>query len=309
VARAKPEWIAVLMVGGGTLFTLAVLPIVAWKPQFLLFRFALYDYLRTFNLNLGETIHANVLASVTVILLPLTLALVLKPAQPWRLRIGFAILFVISLGIQILTQSRGAYVATLVSLPFVAILFQPRLVYAAPIGLAGIIGLAIRSGMTGILDLVSTDGSLSGWAGRVEIWSRSIDAIHDFAFTGIGFGTFMLVIPFIYPLQVSIEGLPHAHNLFLQIGVDLGLPGLTAYWAILLIVTTMLWQLLHPASSNARESFLAIGAAGSLIGMFIHGILDAAVWVSRIAFFPWVLFALITVLFVKTQNIHQQAPV
>jgi hypothetical protein len=51
---------------------------------------------------------------------------------------------------------------------------------------------------------------------------------------------------------------------------------------------------------------LAIGAAGSLAGMLIHGLLDAVTWGTKLSFLPWLLFALITQLFLQVQE--QQEP-
>ncbi|MER3513799.1 MAG: hypothetical protein C4310_04935, partial [Chloroflexota bacterium] len=77
------------------------------------------------------------------------------------------------------------------------------------------------------------------WEGRLELWSRALEAIADYPFTGIGMGTFDHVIPLRYP-YVLLAGaelaVPHAHNLFLQVAVDLGLPGLIAFVALLGLV-------------------------------------------------------------------------
>jgi hypothetical protein len=39
----------------------------------------------------------------------------------------------------------------------------------------------------------------------------------------------------------------------------------------------------------------------ALAGMLIHGLVDAPTWGVKLTFLPWVLFALITVLFNHTQ--------
>lgn len=77
---------------------------------------------------------------------------------------------------------------------------------------------------------------------RVEIWSRAIDGIEDFPFTGMGLNTFRKLVFVLYPL--SLEGpevdLGHAHNIWLQVSLDLGLPGLVAYLAIWFSALAML---------------------------------------------------------------------
>jgi len=216
-------------------------------------------------------------------------------------------------GVIMLTQSRGGYLALAVALPLVFILRWPRLIYGVPV-LVVVAMLAInRAGLGVVLDQLSSDGTLGGWAGRIDIWTQSLNALHDFVFTGIGIGTFTLVLPLLYPLRVSIEGYPHAHNLFLQIGVDLGLPGLIAYLALLIDLFVMLWGSLRAfrftspsdLQSSGDDSLyraLAAGAFGGLVAMLTHGLLDAVTWGNKLAFVPWVLFALITLIHQKTSK-------
>ena len=77
-------------------------------------------------------------------------------------------------------------------------------------------------------------------------------ALQDFVFTGIGIGNFNLVIPQLYPYITIPPGvdIPHAHNLLLQIGLDLGLPGLIAYLGLLINVFVMLVALLRRRAYN-----------------------------------------------------------
>ena len=37
---------------------------------------------------------------------------------------------------------------------------------------------------------------------------------------------------------------------------------------------------------------LALGATAALAAMFVHGLVDAALWGNKMAFLPWLLFAL-----------------
>jgi len=200
------------------------------------------------------------------------------------------------LGILILTQSRGGYLAAVAALGVVFLLRWPRLLYAVPLAVVGVGVLIWRLGALEILEQLSRDGALGGWAGRLDIWTHSATALSDFVFTGIGIGAFTTVLPLLYPLQVRIEGFPHAHNLLLQIGLDLGLPGLIAYIALLLVLVVMLFLLLRNRRDDPLRWTLAAGAAGGLTAMLVHGLLDAVTWGTKLAFVPWVLFALITLL-------------
>ncbi|MBU4225932.1 MAG: O-antigen ligase family protein [Chloroflexi bacterium] len=85
----------------------------------------------------------------------------------------------------------------------------------------------------------------------MEVWSRAIYGIQDFPFTGMGVNAFRKVVPVLYPLfTVSPDvDIGHAHNEFLQAGLDLGIPGLIAFSALYIGVFWMLadiWKAAAP---------------------------------------------------------------
>ena len=92
-----------------------------------------------------------------------------------------------------------------------------------------------------------------GLQGRVELWSRALYAIQDFPLTGCGLGTFRQVVHLLYPPFFVEPGadLAHAHNFFLQVALDLGVPGLIAYLALLGTALWAGWRLL--GSPNSRQ--------------------------------------------------------
>jgi hypothetical protein len=47
---------------------------------------------------------------------------------------------------------------------------------------------------------------------------------------------------------------------------------------------------------------LALGAATALAGMLVHGLVDAALWGNKVAFLPWLLFALVASLVQTTKE-------
>ena len=90
---------------------------------------------------------------------------------------------------------------------------------------------------------------------RVEIWNRAQYAIADFPFTGTGLGTFREVVWLLYPLFTIPPGkdIAHAHNIFLQTALDLGLLGLVAYLALLLVAGTVCWRTTRRGDFFARR--------------------------------------------------------
>lgn len=111
--------------------------------------------------------------------------------------------------------------------------------------------------------------------GRVEIWSRALYALQDFPFTGVGLGTFRRVVNLLYPLfliPADID-IAHAHNIFLQVGVDLGLGGLVAYGALLLVAGAVAWQAMR--GEDRMRGHIALGLLVALIGLHVYGLADA----------------------------------
>jgi putative inorganic carbon (HCO3(-)) transporter len=262
-----------------------------------------------------EEVNVNVLAGSVVLILPLYVAMAVR--RGWsRLRwsLLFALGALVMLLVILITRSRGAYVAAAAAIAVVVVLRWPRLLYALPvILLAGVIGV-IAIGPTRVLEtgswiLGTADGSLGGLSGRLEVWSRAIYALQDFGITGLGLGTFSRVVPLMYPYLTLAPDfrVDHAHNLFLQVGLDLGIPGLIAYLALLIDTFALLasalrrevpmqfWGPGYPVGESRGDPLLwslAAGAAGGLTAMLVHGLFDVTIWNSRPAFLPWVLIAL-----------------
>ena len=281
--------------------TLASPPFILWKPQFRLFRLPLYDWLRALTLDdlVGQTIHANVIAGVLVLLLPFAILPLLWPVMLLKgksartlLRVLASLLAFGTFSLIVLTQSRGGYLAVAAALIVLLLLRWPRLLYLAPVGLLAAAVTIFWLGPQQIFNLLGADITFGGSQFRVEVWTNALRALRDFPFTGIGFGTFDRVIPLLYPYRtVNGAEVTHAHNLLLQIGVDLGLPGLVAWLAFLMMLFAMAIRVLRHTERNSLHFALAAACLASLVGMLVHGVLDAATWSSKLAFIPWLIYA------------------
>lgn len=114
----------------------------------------------------------------------------------------------------------------------------------AAVGSVGILGFLFTGGSELLFDAATTDATFGGLEQRVEIWSRAIYMVQDFSFTGVGMGaSFGRVADLLYPFFLAPPGqIPHAHNLYLQVAVDLGIPGRPAWLAVLFTVMVAAWQ-------------------------------------------------------------------
>lgn len=264
----------------------------------------------------GETINPNVLAGGLLLPIPLLTALALRfDMARWRwLPPLFLLPTLLILAALLLAQSRGAYLAVFLSLLLVITLRWPWAGVIFLIG--GVAAGAVLSaeGVVLLAEAIGSDGSVTSLTGRWEIWTRALQAIGDFALTGIGIDSFEQTIPTLYPYVEIHNAIPHAHNLFLQVGVDLGLPGLFFYcwlwgaalWIFISILRNggtlpVVEDVKGRQRRGRRRSLhrqaavrLALAAGGlcAIVAMLIHGMVDAVTWGTKLAFLSWLLLAL-----------------
>jgi putative inorganic carbon (HCO3(-)) transporter len=257
---------------------------------------------------LPDVIHYNVLAGALILIIPVGLSLLLRPrwsylagggVRIYKMALGLALVLIVA--ITVLTQSRGGYVALAVGMLLFAIVVNRWFLVlglAAGLGVAAVIRFV---GIETLAELLLTTDALGGWAGREEVWSRAIYMIQDFPYTGIGLGTFGKVGPVMYPyfLAGPNADIPHAHNLFLQVAVDLGLPGLVAFVGLFGGALMAAWKAYraYGARKEAGPRGLALGLLISLVIMGIHGLTDAVTWGTKPAIVPWCIMGLTMALY------------
>ncbi len=254
-------------------------------------------------------INANQLAGAVVLYLPVALALA---AGWWRERRPvLALLAVLLAGIAggtlALTQSRSGWmgsavgIAGLVALAGWATSRRRVQVLAVAVPLALVVAAAalIATQPEIAARFINTSGQTAGeisLSGRPEIWSRALYAIQDFSFTGTGLGTFRRVVNLLYPLfTISPDtDIAHAHNIFLQVALDLGLPGLVAYLASLWIALCIAWGAAKRSSGMLRG--LALGLLAGLVALHVYGLTDAIALGAKPGLAFWMALGLIAAL-------------
>ncbi len=121
---------------------------------------------------------------------------------------------------------------------------------------------------------------------RLQVWQTGLLMFKEHWLTGIGLGQFRdqylsyssrLFNP---PWELAIL---HAHNLFLQFAVNLGLAGLAGF--IWLIVNFFIWF-------RKNSSYLATVLIMAMSAMLIHGLIDTTYWKNDLAALFWVVIAL-----------------
>jgi putative inorganic carbon (HCO3(-)) transporter len=265
---------------------------------------------------LADPLNPNMVAGALVLLLPFPLVLLwtldrwprrlpLVPAglARWlrrrkvRRAVAWIVLALLLLALW-MTQSRGGWIAGATVLFVSLALRSPRLWAGLPLLGGALAWMARRGVLMPLLDALGTGGAVTGWAERIEIWSRALYIVQDFPFTGIGAGTYSDVVALLYPLFLTAPGtvVPHAHNLLLAVAVDLGLPGLIAFLALLMVAAVCGVRVVRrPRARHPLAVALSRAALAALAGMLVHGLVDATTWITGWAApLPWALVGLLS---------------
>jgi putative inorganic carbon (HCO3(-)) transporter len=150
-------------------------------------------------------------------------------------------------------------------------------------------------GVVPVLNALMLNNTLGGLDTRLEVWSRALYMIEDFPITGIGMGLFEEVAGVLYPFFTVSRDVPHAHNLFLQVAVDTGIPGLIAWLAIWMLTALGAWQVYRygRSTSNGVLAGLGVGLLCSQVALAMHGMVDAVTWGAiRVSIIPWAIWGL-----------------
>ena len=238
---------------------------------------------------LGELFYydANGLALLLATTLPLIIYF-LRPAAPTLWRAGA----VCAAGIVVLTLmrsgSRGGFLALLGSGLFLLFGFRAIPARARFVSVAGVAVMLLFVGsdkywqMMGTLLHPTSDYNWSGKdeAGRMEVWKRGMGYMMGAPILGVGASAFPIAEGTISPLAVRQslgKGLKWsaAHNSFVQIGAELGIPGLLLLILILVnVFRTLAWVSGDARARDgprARDAALAQALMASVIAYIIAG--------------------------------------
>lgn len=276
--------------------------------------------------SLQTAINPNQTAGVIIWLIPLALALMVAAATKARHHRTALFLLFITGGMVLflsatlfLTSSRGGMLGLAVGIgAMVLVLLRHQWRWVLVLAMMGVLagGLLWWQQSDEITAVFATQVDInledpaSSIDGRLEIWSRAIYGLQDFSFTGMGMNNFRKVVHILYPLfLISPDSdIAHAHNQWLQAGLDLGIPGLIAYLAIWFGTVAMLigtWR----SSRDFWQRAATIGFAGAMAASFVYGMTDAVALGAKPSFLWWMMLGIITGNFLHTKQLtipHEQ---
>ncbi len=206
----------------------------------------------------------------------LAVALALTEKRPaWR--IGGAIgAGLIGLAL-LMSASRGAWLAVVVvSVLWLALYWRPARVATVAGGILAL-GLAVyvivQGDITVLGDIPIVKQTLAPIfirPDRLDVYRNSVYLIQDFALTGIGLGGQFAMVHSTYALLIQHVFLTYSHNLYLEVWLEQGLLGITAW----LWLVAALYQAARTRAKPGTDLLYQSTWLG-LTAIFIHGISDA----------------------------------
>ena len=255
---------------------------------------ALYPFLPKLNVSFlnprGFT--PNIVAGAIAPVIPL--ALVWMSRQRGLQRAFIISVAILLIGVVLLTQSRGAFLGLMVAFVVLGVWRFPSLKWLMPLGVLIFLMVLVSIGPLPLGEWMLVSDSTGTVAGRWELWQRALFIFQDFPFTGIGLSTFQQVVPVIYPLFLNAPSapLPHAHNYYLQMGVDFGIGGMIAYLGLVTAALAVGWRTVARAARGTSQ-WLVMGLLAGYLVFLIHSLLDAVAVSTKVSIVVWFLLGLL----------------
>jgi O-antigen ligase len=221
----------------------------------------------------------NYYALALVLLLPLPFVFSRIETGPWKRR--FWMMGVGSLVLQlVLTGSRGAFLGLLVVAPYLCFRLMKRPVVTLAAGGALLLALLMvvpnpmrdRLLASGIDSSVRDTGVRVSNERRMEVLEAGIRIFQRNMWAGIGIGNFKPM------MAQEIDRGSIAHNTYIEVAAELGIPGLLAFLWMIACVFRSLWrsQRFARRTGNRRLREMAVGMEVGLAGYLVTAIFLSA---------------------------------
>ncbi len=191
----------------------------------------------------------------------------------------------------LLTKTRGAWVAIALAAA-VYVFFQNKKLIPLFILLgAAAVPLLPNSILLRLRTFNFYDSSITT---RLDIWKTVLPILKDYWFTGLGLGhETLLRVSKNYYIFVSKGAIPsHSHNLFLQLWLETGFPGIAAFIGLMLTTVKRVIRTAAHSANKAIRNILIAGLA-SLAGMLANGMIEYIWFDRRVMLFFWTSVGLI----------------
>lgn len=204
-----------------------------------------------------------------------------------------------------LTYSRGAWISLLAVIIICGLLYNRRLLWlllVVPVFAFFAHDMLMERFMS-ILNPTDTSSTL-----RMALWESTVAMIMDKPFFGIGWGAYWMVYPnYDFFINNTSTKIVHAHNMYLNIAAEIGLPGLMAFLAIMYgHAKTALT--IFAGSGDKWVSGLMLGMVAAIAGLAVNGLTDYIMFNIQMSMLFWLLNAIIVVVRQKIYMFDPKTP-
>ena len=257
------------------------------------------------GLHAREYVNPNALSAMAMMVLPVAAAMAIAPARsiawPGALRFLGLASALWAAAIVLLMQSRSAWLAAV----FVIWLWMRTWMGPKAWRIASVLMFLVIPGVLlfALRDHPRSSEVVATIAGRMNIWDDALTALRTSPWIGIGLDYFrdsgysMVLWP-----PDELVGTPHAHNIFLQTALDIGLLGLAPYVAL---IGFILWRGLETArvpNADRWTQAVGVGAALSVVSVHAYGLMDAVSLGTKVGIFQWLSCGLVLAAWQLTQR-------
>ena len=231
----------------------------------------------------------NVLGEFLILVFPITLALALTAKRSYE-RFFLGVVALLDIWCLIFTWSRGAWIGLIVAVLIFGCVYRKDFLTFVTLALPwfGVFVFLKKDSL--ILTRLTGFGD-SSTSYRLGIWRGVARMLQDFGLYGIGIGeeAFTKVYP-LYALA-GMEAAPHAHNLYLQIAVEMGAFALAIFVAFILLYAQFSFSFCKSAMSRSNKS-VCLGIFCGVLAILVQGMTDYVWYNYRIFLLFWMVVGL-----------------
>lgn len=229
---------------------------------------------------------ANEFATLAVMCLPLAIYFVVQPRPLWR-RLLSALALTLLLRVFVWAGSRGGFLALIGVAAFLLVRYQ-AIPLRRRVLVTGVLGLLFTATASDTywekmrtITQPGSDYNVTDEGGRLQIWERGIGYMLQHPLLGVGAGNFPTAEGTISsiarnaPIYKGVRWW-QAHNSFVQVGAELGVPGLVFFVVMLGSAFGALRQVQRRVPQGRGErspppAALAESLAAALVGYMVGG--------------------------------------
>lgn len=231
----------------------------------------------------------NLLAGFLVVVMSLAVGIGLHTENTGRKLLLFAFVAVLGTCL-VLTYSRGAWLSVVAVTALCGRLYNRKVLWVFLVipAIALFCHDGVMERLLSIFNPTDTSSTL-----RIALWESTVAMILDKPLLGIGWGSYWLVYPdYDFFLNNPAATIVHAHNMYLHIAAEIGIPGLIVFLAIIYGHARKAIQVLTQ-TQNPWVAGVMLGTVAAVLGLAVNGFTDYIMFNVQMSMLFWLLNAVI----------------